>query len=109
LFEDLERDPVGEIRKIYRALGLEFSAEFEARLEHYLASVGDYQKNRFQCLPDEERRAVDAQVGPLMARWGYGRTGRSPAPPVPPTTRQRCGCFPYRCPPAIMSQSISSG
>ncbi len=95
-FEDLERDPVGEIRKIYQALGLVFSAEFEARLEHYLDSVGDYQKNRFQGLPDEERRAVDAQVGSLMARWGYGRTGRSPSPPIPPTTRQRCGCFPCR-------------
>jgi hypothetical protein len=77
-FEDLERDPIAQIRTIYAALGLEFTARFQARLEHYLESVGDYQKNRFQSLPDAERCAVDAQLGPFMARWGYRRDGDWP-------------------------------
>jgi len=108
-FENLERDPIGEIRRLYAAVGLEFSAEFQARLERYLDSLVDYQKNRFEALPDEERRAVDAHLGPFMARWGYGRVGRLPSPPVFPANWPRCGCFPDRGAPAIIAPSLGKG
>lgn len=79
-FEELEADPRTVIRRVYAQLGLEFSPAFAARLDRYLASVADYTKNRFRPLPDDEARAVEAQLGPLMDRWGYPRTATaSPA------------------------------
>lgn len=74
-FEDLERDPVGELARIYGRLGLDMSPQFRQRLRDYLEGVADHQKNRFPPLADEVRRAVDAQMGPFLARWGYGVTG----------------------------------
>jgi len=70
-FEDLERDPLGELRKVYSRLGLQFTPEYERRVERYLASIAGYQKNRFRPLPDEVRRAVDQAMGAYFARWGY--------------------------------------
>lgn len=75
-FEDVERDPLMEIRRLYAQLGLEFTPRFQQRLEDYLEGVAGYQKNRFKTLPDEVRQHVDRQMGPFMARWGYGPEGR---------------------------------
>jgi hypothetical protein len=75
-FEDLERDPIRELERVYARLGLEFTPRFRARLEHYLATLADYQKNRFPPLPDEVRQAVDAHMGDFMARCGYGAQGQ---------------------------------
>lgn len=70
-FEDLERDPIGQVRRLYRELGLEVTATFAARLQRYLATVADYQKNRHVELPEAERLAVNAKMGSFLARWGY--------------------------------------
>jgi omega-hydroxy-beta-dihydromenaquinone-9 sulfotransferase len=70
-FEDLERDPVGEVRRLYARLGLDFSPEFARRLDRYLAGVAGYRKNRFKPLSDDEQRAIAAKMGPFMQRWGY--------------------------------------
>jgi hypothetical protein len=79
-FEDLERDPLGEIRRLYAQLGLAISPRFQERLESYLESVADYQKNRFKTLPEQVRQEVDRQMAPFMARWGYTAEGRRPKP-----------------------------
>lgn len=76
-FEDLEHDPVGQLRRIYGQLGLDFTPRFQERLACYLEKIAGYQKNRFRPLADEVRRQVDAQMGPFMARWGYTAQGRS--------------------------------
>ncbi len=70
-FEDLERDPLGELHKVYARLGLQLSPEFECRAERYLASIAGYRKNRFRPLPEAVRAAVDRAMGPYFARWGY--------------------------------------
>lgn len=96
-FEDLERDPMGELRKIYAHLGLEFTPAFERRTARYLASIAGYQKNRFQPLPAAVHAALDQTMGPYFARWGYDAPERasaaSPAPatqhsPVPGTSAE---------------------
>lgn len=74
-FEDVERDPIGEVRRIYARLGLEFTPAFERRLEQYLAKIAGYRKNSFRALPPEDRRRIDAKLGPFMARWGYTPDG----------------------------------
>ena len=73
-FEDLERDPIGQIRRLYAQLGLSISPLFQQRLERYLRSVAGYQKNRFSTLPEAQQREIDAKMGLFMERWGY-RTG----------------------------------
>ncbi|MCA9270808.1 MAG: sulfotransferase, partial [Planctomycetales bacterium] len=74
-FEDLEGDAIGEVRKIYDALSLEFTPQFEARLRAYLESVAGYQKNRFKKLPADEQARVDAVMGDYARRWGYADDG----------------------------------
>ena len=70
-FEDLERDPIGEIRRIYKMLGLEFTVEFEARLSRYLEGIADYRKNRHQPLTAEAQQALEEQMGAFRDDWGY--------------------------------------
>jgi hypothetical protein len=43
------------------------------RLERYLASVADYQKNKFKVLPEEQRAKVDEAMGDFMRTWGYSQ------------------------------------
>ena len=70
-FEDLERDPVRQIERLYCELGWEISAEFRARLEDMAKSAAEYQKNRFAELPETERQQVDAAMGHYLLKWGY--------------------------------------
>jgi len=70
-FEDLEADPVGEVRRIYAELNLEFTPRFERRLKSYLAGIAGYRKNRFQPLPRKQQEAIDAAMGEFARRWGY--------------------------------------
>lgn len=41
-YQDLVADPVGQMRRIYREVGLDFTPEVEARLVRYLHTVADY-------------------------------------------------------------------
>jgi hypothetical protein len=69
--EDLERDPIGEIRRIYRQLGLTYTVHFHRRLTRYVKSIAGYQKNRLPELSEEERQRICAAMGPFLERWGY--------------------------------------
>jgi hypothetical protein len=46
-YEALERDPVGEIGKIYKAFGLEFTEELEQRLGAQLDRTRHFKKNSY--------------------------------------------------------------
>jgi len=41
-YEDLRADPIGELRRAYRILGLDFSERFEMRLNRYIARLQSY-------------------------------------------------------------------
>lgn len=70
-FADLERDPVGELRRTYAALGLSDFAGFEPRLSEYVSSLKDYTKNRHRELAPELRRRVAAEWRSSFEAWGY--------------------------------------
>jgi hypothetical protein len=74
-FDDLERDPAGQIARIYDTLGLPMTPRFEGRLRRHLARVAGYRRNRFAPLPAEERARVNAAVGGLLRRWGWSEDG----------------------------------
>lgn len=84
-FEDLERDPIAVIRRIYASLDLDYDASFHRRLVRYIEAISDYKKNRFGELPQQDRRRIDAQMGPFMEQWGYRPSESSPTdrPAIP--------------------------
>lgn len=70
-YEELVRDPVGQLRTLYERLGL---GDFESvlpRVREYLAGVKDYQTNRYDQTP-ELRAEITRRWGEVIRRYGYG-------------------------------------
>ena len=70
-FEALERDPVGQVRRIYERLGLHGWTAFEAKLQRYVKSLEGYQKNEFAPLPETLRRRVATEWRRSFEEWQY--------------------------------------
>jgi hypothetical protein len=69
-YEDLVRDPIGQMRALYEHLNL---GEFETtrpKLETYFADRQDYRIGSYQ-ISDELRAEIDRRWGPYMRRHGY--------------------------------------
>jgi hypothetical protein len=96
-YEDLVRDPVGQMRALYERLGLGGFDRLLPRLESYLASLAGYETNRYQ-LTDEQRAEIARRWRPVIERYGYaeeppalaparnGDTGLSTIPAPAPAT-----------------------
>lgn len=69
-YEDLDREPMEEVRKIFRALELAGFERDRGRFSRYLESVSDYRKNRYDFPPDVVS-TVRARWGRFVERWGY--------------------------------------
>jgi omega-hydroxy-beta-dihydromenaquinone-9 sulfotransferase len=69
-YEDLVRDPVGELRRIYETLGLGDFAPVEPRLEAYLQSQRSYVKNEHQLDP-ELKAEIRRRWAGYIERYGY--------------------------------------
>ena len=69
-YEDLTKDPAGEMRKLYDHFHFGGYAEFLPRLQSYLASVNGYETNKYQVTP-EQRAAIGKRWGEVIARYGY--------------------------------------
>jgi hypothetical protein len=69
-YEDLVRDPVGQMRALYEHLGLGGFEEVRPRLEHYLAGTRDYRTNRY-ALPPALREEITRRWGDVIRRHGY--------------------------------------
>jgi hypothetical protein len=72
-FEQLETDPIGQLREMYEALRLPDFAVAEPALTRYVASLAGYQKNRFSELSASMQNRVADAWGPCFAEWGYDR------------------------------------
>jgi hypothetical protein len=70
-FEEMERDPVGEVRKLYGALGLPDFEAVEPDLRRYLDSLSGYRKNVFPPLPPDQRRRIATEWRRSFEEWGY--------------------------------------
>jgi len=72
-FEQLDRDPVGEIRKIYETLNLADFTAFEPSLKKYVDSLVGYKKNIFpEPVPDLEAR-LRREWHKCFDEWGYSK------------------------------------
>jgi hypothetical protein len=70
-YEELDQNPIEQLKRIYAQLELPWDAKFEERLTSYLASVADYEKNKFRPMPEEQQRLIYAKMSPYFSRWGY--------------------------------------
>ena len=69
-FEELEQDKIGQIRRIYDALGFEDYNDFEPRLTEYVESIAGFEKNPSH-MSDQVIRAVNDYLPFLVAEYGY--------------------------------------
>jgi hypothetical protein len=70
-FEQLERDPISEIRRIYQTLNLPDFNTFEPALQKYLNSLAGYQKNTFQDLDQNLKTRLRREWRKSFDEWGY--------------------------------------
>ena len=70
-FEQLEHDPVGQIRRIYNSLQLPDFCEVESDVQNYVNSISDYRKNSFPELPKHLRQRIAETWQPSFQEWRY--------------------------------------
>jgi hypothetical protein len=87
-YEDLVRDPVGEMRALYERLGLGGFEEVRPRLEQYLAGSRDYKTNRYALAP-AVRAEVGRRWGDVIRRYGYAEAPAADGAFQPGDSRMR--------------------
>jgi hypothetical protein len=70
-FEELEADPVGQMRRLYEALGLPAFSVARPALERYVNGIRGYKKNEFPELPVALRRRIADAWRLCFEQWGY--------------------------------------
>jgi hypothetical protein len=70
-FRELENDPVGEMNKLYEALGLPEFGIVEPAVRAYVRSLSDYRKNTFPELASDVRRRIAGEWRRCFDEWGY--------------------------------------
>ena len=80
-FEDLVRDPIGRMRRIYASLGLDGFEQARPAMEQYAAGMADYQPNRYE-LDAETQEEIGRCWKGYAEKYGYAahRGQRSVAP-----------------------------
>ena len=74
-FEELERDPLAQLRIIYQRLQLPAFDAVEPAVQAYVASLAGYQKNVFPPLPDPLRKRIISSWQRCFDAWGYSADG----------------------------------
>ncbi len=70
-YEELVRDPAGEMRKLFAALGLDGFDAYQPMLDDYLKQTAGYETNK-HTLSEADRREVQARWGDVIEHYGYG-------------------------------------
>ncbi len=69
-FEELERDPLGTLERIYASIGLEGYATARPRIEAYLNSIRDYRKTAYSFSTENVGRVTERWQS-FVTRFGY--------------------------------------
>jgi hypothetical protein len=70
-YEDLDRDPLGEMERLYERLGLPDFGVLAPNLRGYLDSLAGYRKNTFAELAPETRQRIVEECRRCFEEWGY--------------------------------------
>eukprot|EP01105_Mastigella_eilhardi_P024469 TRINITY_DN6387_c0_g1_i1.p1 TRINITY_DN6387_c0_g1~~TRINITY_DN6387_c0_g1_i1.p1 ORF type:complete len:389 (+),score=111.09 TRINITY_DN6387_c0_g1_i1:113-1279(+) len=82
-FEDLRKDPLTEVKRIYAELGID---GYEAALPHFkqfLSEQTEYKQNLFQPCEPETIRAINANWRFAFDEWGYTMRNEDGTPVTP--------------------------
>jgi hypothetical protein len=69
-YEDLIRDPVGQVKALYEHLALGGFEQLLPRLQSYLNQIAGYETNRYELTP-ELRAEIGQRWGAVIRRYGY--------------------------------------
>ncbi|MBC7773511.1 MAG: sulfotransferase [Pyrinomonadaceae bacterium] len=85
-YEDLIADPMGELKRVYRELGLEWTAQYEVKLLEYLDSVREYRSASDKLKgKDASSKGGEAEAAPKELEWMIPAFGHDrPAIPKAP-------------------------
>lgn len=72
-FEQLEKDPIGELERVYRELGLPDFAFVKQKMDSYVKSLEGYSKNHFPALSDDMRGRLSHEWGRSFEEWDYAK------------------------------------
>ena len=72
-YEDLIRDPSGEMRLLYERLQLGAFEDVRPRLERYFAAHAGYKTNSYSPLPPDLRAEITHRWGAAIRQYGYQR------------------------------------
>jgi hypothetical protein len=70
-YESLVTDPIGQLRETYAALDLPDFAVAQPAMSDYLASIRDYERNRFAEVQPPWKEAVARRWRRCFDEWGY--------------------------------------
>ncbi|MGQ0634231.1 MAG: sulfotransferase family protein [Planctomycetaceae bacterium] len=70
-FADLEADPMGEMRGVYRALGIPDFESVEPTLRQYVESLAGYRKNSHPPMARDLKRRLAREWRRCFDEWGY--------------------------------------
>ena len=70
-YEDLVRDPVGQMRTLYERFALGPFEPIEPAVRGYFAARADYRTNHYE-LPQQQRDTICRRWGYWIDRYGYG-------------------------------------
>lgn len=70
-FENLEADPLGQVRRIYEALALPDFQDVEPALRRYVESLTGYKKNTFREIPAQLRMRIAREWRRCFEEWDY--------------------------------------
>ena len=70
-YEEMVKDPVGELGRVYAALELDGFDRAKPRLEDYVRQTDGYETNKY-AITDAQRAEIDRQWGDVIRRYGYG-------------------------------------
>lgn len=70
-FESLERDPLGELSRVYDELGLSGYDGLKAAILPQLDDIRKFRKNQYSPLPEETKRTVYERLSHVFEQYGY--------------------------------------
>jgi len=70
-YEDLDRNPLLEMRKLYDALSLQGFDNIKPALEAYIGSLSNYEKNRFAPMCESQRASIKSAWRREFDVWKY--------------------------------------
>jgi hypothetical protein len=69
-YEELVKDPLGELASTYQALALDGFEQARPRVEEYLRQTDGYETNKYS-LGEDDRREIEARCDDVIRRYGY--------------------------------------